>query len=120
VAAFLRDADDVGRGAWLVHQLHGDVLGPFPASIWRSGARPVLQPVIGLGRRPRGGLVVPPLVIAVRMLEALRARHVAARLLAVMRQLVSERATLEQSRRRPPDAGEPRPHPVQPGRARGG
>jgi glycosyltransferase involved in cell wall biosynthesis len=97
--SFLADAVASGEGSWLVHRLHGDILGPFPADDFAHYLSPAMAAAVRLARRPRGRIVVGAVVAAARVADALGLESVAQRALTAAFHMVRHRAALSRSRR---------------------
>src|SRR4051794_2854924 len=77
--AFLADAQATGEGTWLVHALHGDVLGPFPADDFARYLSPGLAAAVRLARRRRALPFVAVVAALARAVAAVGPQPVADR-----------------------------------------
>lgn len=99
VPAFLSDAAATGEGTWLVHELHGDLIGPFVAGDYEDYLSAPMAAVVRLSRRRRGGAVIAVAVATARLATALRLEPVAERALVMAFHMLRLRAALRRSRR---------------------
>ena len=78
---FLKGAVASGEGARLIHTLHGDILGPFPADDYHGYLSPFMAAAVGLAQRPRGRPLITASVAVARVSRALRLRELERRAL---------------------------------------
>jgi glycosyltransferase involved in cell wall biosynthesis len=97
--AFLADAEATGEGSWLVHELHRDLLGPFPGDDFAAYLSPVMAAAVRLSRRRRGGILVAATAGLARLTAALRLEPLALRALTAAFHMIRQRAALTRSRR---------------------
>jgi glycosyltransferase involved in cell wall biosynthesis len=98
VPAFLRDAEAVGQGSWLVHSLHADLLGPFRADDFTDYLSAPMAAAVRVGRRPRGKPVIAAATITARVAAALGFEAVARRALTAAFHMIRQRSALARSR----------------------
>jgi hypothetical protein len=97
--AFLADAEATGEGSWLVHELHRDVLGPFPTDDFAGYLSPLMAAAVRLSRRRRGAPLVAATAGLARVCAALRLEPLALRALTAAFHMIRQRAALARSRR---------------------
>jgi glycosyltransferase involved in cell wall biosynthesis len=100
-ARFLSDAEATGEGTWLVHELHGDLLGPFPMDDFAEYLSGSMAAAVRLSLRPRGRPLVTVASKLAAVAGALGLSAVEERALTAAFHMVRLRAALERSRRRP-------------------
>jgi glycosyltransferase involved in cell wall biosynthesis len=97
--AFFSDARDQGRGTAYMHQLHGDVLGPFDEDLLTMNLPIPAHALVRASRRESVGRVLEPgLRAGVRVSGALRLFGLEKRLAQVIRRTEFQRGVLEAER----------------------
>jgi GT2 family glycosyltransferase len=89
---FLKGAVAAGEGARLIHTLHGDILGPFPADEYHDFLSPLMAAAVGLAQRPRGRPLITASVAVARVSRALQLRELERRALAAAFHMLRLRA----------------------------
>jgi hypothetical protein len=97
--AFLDDARATGEGTWLVHALHGDLIGPYPADDFERFLSPAMAAAVRLARRPRAAPLVAAIAALARAAAALRLEGLAEHALTLAFNMLRVRAALARSRR---------------------
>jgi glycosyltransferase involved in cell wall biosynthesis len=98
VSQFLSDAAATGEGEWLVHALHGDLVGPYPAGDYSTYLSPPMAAAVRLSLRSRGRPLIAVAAGIGRVAAALRLEHVAVRALTAAFHMIRVRAAIARSR----------------------
>jgi glycosyltransferase involved in cell wall biosynthesis len=98
-ARFLADAQATGEGTWLVHELHGDLLGRFPADDFAQYLSKPMAAAVRLSLRRRGRPLVGVTSTLAMAAGALGLSTVEQRALTAAFHMIRLRAALERSRR---------------------
>lgn len=96
---FGRDALGSGRDAWVLHELHRDILGPFSTEPWTSGLRAPRRALVRCAGRPRSFVVVGALSQLAVASGRIGATSVARRAAEVLGVMLRHQGALEASRR---------------------
>jgi glycosyltransferase involved in cell wall biosynthesis len=95
LAAFRRDACNSGRGLWLIHQAHEDVVGPLSLDGLQAGLPWPARKLVALTRRPRlRGLVEALLVATVHSAGAVRMFKLEVRATELLRRVAQQEGVL--------------------------
>jgi glycosyltransferase involved in cell wall biosynthesis len=89
---FLTQAVAAGQGARLVHELHGDIVGPFQADEYLAYLSPAIAAAVALAQRPRGRPLISGAVAAARVSGALGLRRLERRALTAAFHMIRLRA----------------------------
>jgi glycosyltransferase involved in cell wall biosynthesis len=96
---FRRDCLGSGQDTWLLHELHGDLLGAFSTEPWIDGLPSGRRALATWARRPGASVIVDALSLLATAAGRIGARRAALRALELVGVMLRQRGALEASRR---------------------